>query len=234
MSRPTILTVLCGNAPSTIASSHGDYLAWFQEGLGERVELVPWDILKDDTQPPLEGHAGIVITGTPASLTKPEPWMEVAVECIRSAAESKIPLFGVCFGHQLVGCAFGAPTVLAAGDGEHGSLPVTLTSAGREDPLFKGFPDSFEAQLTHYDKVEEQAVAYSNGLRILASSSHTPIQALAAGDYIRSVQFHPEFSREVMASYLEADGIDPALAHECPEATSVFQRWLDHWVFGES
>lgn len=231
---PSLLIVVCGNAPSNIAQSHGDYLTWFQRGLGDRVSLVPWNILTNDTQPALEDYEGVVITGTPASLTQPEPWMEVAVECIRNASESKIPLLGVCFGHQLVGAAFGAPTVLAAGDGEHGSLPITLSPAGREDPLFKGLPCTFEAQFSHYDKVDEQAVAFSNGLRVLASSSHTPVQALAAGEYIRSVQFHPEFSRDVMARYLAADGIDATLAHECPEAASIFQRWLDHWILGES
>ena len=207
---------------------------WFQSGVGDRVELIPWDILRDQTQPSLGDFAGVLITGTPASLTQPEPWMEVAVECIRDAAETETPLLGVCFGHQLVGCAFGAPTIVSEGVGEHGSLPIELSPSGIVDPLFSGMPKTFDVHLTHFDKVDEEAVIYSNGLRVLASSSHTPIQALAGGDFIRSVQFHPEFSLEVMASYLKADGMAPDVAQDCPHAARVFENWVTHWILQES
>jgi len=157
--------------------------------------------------------------------------MENAIELVRTAAESGVPVLGVCFGHQLIGAAFGAPTVLAPGDGEHGSVPIEVTKAGQKDPLFAGIPSSFPAQLTHHDQVDPMAISFTNGLKVLASSAECPAQALAAGEHIRSVQFHPEFSTSIMQSYLnERDGAAPAIP--CDAATRVFQNWIDHWIDG--
>lgn len=226
-----ILLALCGEPPSAIARDHGSYVDWFVQGLGDRVELTTWDARTMSPQPPLSQFAGVVITGSAASLTEPEPWMEVCVETIREAAETSVPLLGICFGHQLVGCAYGAPTVKAPEGGEEGSLPLTLNSAGIKDPLFKDTPETFLAQFSHYDQVDPDAIAYSNGLRVLASTGNTAVQALAGGDFIRTVQYHPEFSREIMASYLQAKDIDPGKALACPESTKIFENWLEGWIF---
>lgn len=231
VSLPPILSVVCGQAPDAIVQAHGDYLDWFESGLGGRVDLVPWKVQEEGRQPALNDFAGILITGSPASLTLPEPWMEVVVETIREAAETQVPLLGVCFGHQLVGCAYGAATTPAPGDGELGTLAIDVNEAGLADPLFKDCPPRFLAQLTHHDQVDPEAVAYSNGLRVLASSANTSVQALAGGDYIRSVQFHPEFSAPIMSSYVEADVVDNANTQECPLASKVLHNWLDAWVF---
>ncbi len=225
-----ILLLHCGLPPKAISSVHNGYAAWFQRGLGSDRELVHWHVQQDLSQPVLANFSGIVVTGSPASLTEPEPWMEVVVECIREAAETAIPLLGVCFGHQLVGCAFGAATILAPDDGEHGSLAIALTAEGQSDPLFENIPPSFLAQLTHFDMVDPMAVAFSNGLRVLASSEGTPVQALAAGNSIRSVQFHPEFNQEIMRSYLTEEDRDQSAALSCPHASLVFKNWLRFWV----
>ena len=227
-----ILTMVCGQPPVAIAATHGDYLKWFQDAMGAQVELVPWYVQERKDEPTLTDFSGMVVTGAPASLTKPEPWMENAIELIRQASETAVPVLGVCFGHQLVGCAFGAPTVPASGDGEHGSLDITLSATGKADPLFASMPERFSAQLTHYDQVDPQAVSFTNGLRVLASSDGCPVQALAAGDHIRSVQYHPEFSMDIMQTYLdERDGAPRA--RECGTASNVFQNWIDHWIAGE-
>lgn len=225
-----ILTLVCGHEPASIAAEHGSYLDWFRSAMGPLVKLVPWAVPEQPhARPLLEGFAGVLITGSPASLTAPEAWMEIAIETVREAAETQVPLLGVCFGHQLVGCAFGAPTIKAPGDGEQGCVAITLSTAGLADPLFAGCPERFLVPSSHYDQVFPEAVASGNGLKILASSANTQVQALAAGPHIRSVQFHPEFSQAIMASYLRRDEQDVAIAHECEHATRVLQNWITHF-----
>jgi GMP synthase (glutamine-hydrolysing) len=227
---PSILAAICGEAPSKIVQSHGHYLQWFQSQLGEDIELTPWFVQDEHRQPRLEDFDGVLITGSPASLTTPQPWMEVVVETIRQAAETKVPLLGVCFGHQLVGCAYGAPTTKAADEGELGSLAIELNEAGAADPLFKDCPSNFKAQFAHHDQVAPEGIAYSNGLRVLASSANTPVQALAGGDFIRSVQFHPEFNAEIMSSYIAEDGSETATSEDCKFASKVLNNWVDGWI----
>ncbi len=233
MTSHRILAMVCGQPPEEIEREHGNYMHWFAEAMGTRVQLESWDVRERRREPDLREYAGMVVTGAPASLTQPEPWMENAIELIRQAAETEVPVLGVCFGHQLVGCAFGAPTVPAEGHGEHGSHSVRLTESGKTDPLFADMPEEFLAQLTHYDQVDPQAVSFSNGLRVLAASRSCAVQALAAGDHIRSVQYHPEFSTRLMQSYLNNRDEGPQ-AQDCRTASRVFQNWIDHWIVGRA
>ncbi len=225
-----ILGAVCGEAPSSIVDSHGHYLQWFQAQLGDGIKIVPWLVQEEHRQPRLQDFDGVLITGSPASLTTPESWMEIVVETVREAAETQVPLLGVCFGHQLVGCAFGAPTTKAPNEGELGSLPIELSAAGRADPLFKDCPSSFKAQFAHHDQVAPDAIAYSNGLCVLASSDNTKVQALAGGDYVRSVQFHPEFDAEIMNSYIAEDGSATAASEDCKFASKILNNWVDGWI----
>ena len=230
VSLPAILSVVCGQAPSSIVERHGHYLDWFGTTLSERVQLVPWFPQQQHAQPPLAEFSGVLITGSPATLTRPEPWMEVAVETIREAAEMQVPLLGVCFGHQLVGCAFGAPTTRAPENGELGSLALTLSDAGKSDPLFRDCPDSFKAHFSHQDQVDPVSVTCSNGLRVLASTDNTQVQALAGGDFIRSVQFHPEFDAALMSSYIKEEESTTAASEDCAAASKILDNWLEGWI----
>tara|TARA_R110002096_G_scaffold77896_4_gene183228 strand:+ start:28344 stop:29048 length:705 start_codon:yes stop_codon:yes gene_type:complete len=232
MTSHRILAMVCGQPPEEIEHSYGNYMRWFADAMGPEVSLEAWDVRERRNEPDIREYAGMLVTGSPASLTQPEPWMENAIELIRQAAETSVPVLGVCFGHQLVGCAFGAPTVPAEGVGEHGSHAIALTEAGKADPLFADMPPEFLAQLTHYDQVDPQAVSYSNGLQVLAGSADCAVQALAAGENIRSVQYHPEFSKPLMQSYL--DKRDEGLtAQNCEPASQIFQNWINHWIVGK-
>lgn len=227
--RARILTLVCGHAPGAISKEHGDYFRWFQDSL-DQVELVPWDISEATSQPALDDFQGLLLTGSPASLTAPEPWMEVAVETIRDASERQTPVLGVCFGHQLVGCAFGAPVIKAPEEGEVGAFTVELTDEGRNDRLFQGLPQSFAVAQLHTDQVDPMSVAHSNGLRVLAGSSNTAVQAMAAGPWVRTVQFHPEVSAPILSSYLQRDGLKQPAPTSFPESKLLFDNWVDGWV----
>ena len=228
-----ILTMVCGHPPEDIRAAHGNYVRWFEQAMGSRVSLLPWHVQERGEDPKLQEYAGLLITGSPASLTAPEPWMENAIELIRQASELGVPALGVCFGHQLVGCAFGAPTVPAPDEGEHGTKEIFLAERGQADPLFANLPAHFCAQLSHDDQVDPDAVSHSNGLQILAHSEGCRVQALAAGPHIRSVQFHPEFTAAITQSYLDKREGEPA-PQVCREATAILSNWIDHWIAGRA
>lgn len=228
-----ILAMVCGQPPDSILANHGNYLQWFRDSMGAHITLQAWNLHEQRDEPDLCDFAGLLITGSPASLTQPEPWMENAIETIRHAAEIGKPTLGICFGHQLIGAAFGAPTTPCPGDGEHGSLRVTLTARGAQDPLFANMPTSFDTHLVHHDHVAPEAVAYGNRLTVLASSERCAVQALAAGDHIRSVQFHPEFSQDIMQSYLDMRSTSQR-ALPCQYAARIFKNWIQHWVASDT
>ena len=71
---------------------------------------------------------------------------------------------------------------------------MTLTTAGRLDPLFEGLPTTLPVLATHEDRVE----TLPPGGVLLAGNDSAPIQAFRAGDNVWGVQFHPEANAGIL------------------------------------
>ena len=99
----------------------------------------------------------------------------------------RVPLLGVCLGHQSVGQAFGgrvvrAPTVM------HGKLSdISHNGEG----VFKGLPNRFTA--TRYHSLVVERASLPDCLEVTAETDDGVIMALAHRELpIHGVQFHPE------------------------------------------
>jgi GMP synthase (glutamine-hydrolysing) len=126
--------------------------------------------------------------------------MLATVEWLRSAAARNVPILGVCFGHQLLGVAFGARIVQNPNGRETGSVEVRLTPEGGRDPLFRGLPNTFTVQATHEDVVDRLPA----GATLLAGNANTALQAFGVGANVRAVQFHPELTPDGMRAVIES------------------------------
>ncbi|HYO58248.1 glutamine amidotransferase [Archangium sp.] len=197
-----VLLLKAGDAAHAVKLSVGDYEHWFVESLGPGG--CQFDILHVHRGARLPSSAAgydvVMMTGSPASVTQPEPWMERSAEFMVGAAARGIPVLGVCFGHQLLAYAHGARVVRNTQGREIGTVEVTLSEAGREDPLFHGLPERIAVQATHEDIVEQPPA----GATVLAGNANTAVQALAFGPLIRGVQFHPEVHPAAMRALILA------------------------------
>lgn len=139
----------------------------------------------------LERYAGIVVTGSRACLSDPEPWMTPLLDFLREVAAVRKPLLGICFGHQAIAAALGGPdAVRLAPLGELGWEKIRIE---RPNPLLEGLDPEFRCFLSHFDEVSPDI----EGLEILASSERCPVQAYQVRDRpIWGVQFHPEMDPE--------------------------------------
>jgi len=116
-------------------------------------------------------------------------WMPDLVACVRHTVHSRTPLFGSCWGHQVIARALGGRVEHDPSRAEMGCLPVSLTQAGRKDTLFSGFPTSFLANMGHHDRV----TVLPPGAVELARSATQPFQAFRmAGLPVYGTQFHSE------------------------------------------
>ena len=110
----------------------------------------------------------------------------ISIEVIRNFA-GKIPLLGVCLGHQSVGAAFGGEVVKA------GKLMHGKTSEVRHDgkTLFKGLPNPFTA--TRYHSLVLNRKTLPNCFEITAESDDNEIMGIRHKELsVEGVQFHPE------------------------------------------
>jgi GMP synthase (glutamine-hydrolysing) len=184
----------------------------------------------------------MILTGSPRSLVEPEPWMDDAAAFVRKAAEAGVPVLGVCFGHQLLGHAYGGRVRINPNGWEVGTVEVELTDAGRKDPLFDGLPERLRVNQSHRDEVHELGEAVC-----LARGDHTAHQSLAVGEHVRGVQFHPEMDAGVIRRIihfrrmiLDADAqarrrpVTAAELHDrsrdTPDAERVLRNFVAHLV----
>ncbi len=107
-------------------------------------------------------------------------------DIIRSFA-GRVPVLGVCLGHQCIGYTFGA-TVAGAGEIMHGKTSI-ITHDGKG--VFRGLPDPFEAIRYHSLAVQPDSVP--DCLEVTARTDKGVIMGVRHRDYVvEGVQFHPE------------------------------------------
>ena len=147
----------------------------------------------------------------------------ICLDLIGKAAAAKIPLLGVCLGHQAIGQVFGGH-VIRAPEPVHGKL-ATIRSKGKG--LFKGLPEQFEVTRYHSLVVERKTLPAV--LEVTAETADGLIMGLQHKTLpIHGVQFHPEsiatqHGHALLANFLESAGMQPRLRNSSsgPSAKSA-------------
>ena len=111
----------------------------------------------------------------------------VCIELIRQL-KGRIPILGVCLGHQAIGEAFGA-TVTYASRLMHGKTSLLTDVA--DDIIFKGIKKP--VQVARYHSLSVQESTLPEELEVTARSEDGEIMAMRHREYpIYGLQFHPE------------------------------------------
>jgi GMP synthase (glutamine-hydrolysing) len=97
------------------------------------------------------------------------------------------PFLGCCSGNGLLGSYCGANISEKYGE-PVGGVDVTLTAAGKQDPLLQGFPESIRVLCGH----KEACDSVPPGCELLLSNSACPVQMFRLKQNIYATQFHPE------------------------------------------
>jgi len=192
-----IVILQAGNTIADIAARRGDFDAWIRHGIGDAWagDFRTHDLRDGAPLPDPRGAAAFVITGSSSSVTERAPWMLRAEAFVRELVAHRVPLFGICFGHQLVAQALGGNVSKNPRGREIGTVRATRSG---DDALFDALPRELVVHATHVDAVER----LPSGARVLAQTSLDPAAAFAVGDSTRCVQFHPEFDADVMRGYV--------------------------------
>lgn len=170
--------------------------AWFQAGLGdlETCELDVLHIEKNLDKAFKNDLHGVIISGSPRDAWDNEEATENLLIFLRSCLLHRIPVLGVCYGHQVL-ARFLNGVVQHHPDGlQLLNADVELTPAGKASPLFKGMKSKFNAISGHVDYVADTP---PNCTR-LAGSELTKVQAFQFQNLFYGVQFHPEFTAEII------------------------------------
>jgi GMP synthase (glutamine-hydrolysing) len=113
--------------------------------------------------------------------------------------EADFPFLGCCYGVGTLGSVIGA-TVDRTYPEPVGGMTITVTGAGRDDPLFAEVPEVFDAYGGH----KEAAAELPTEAVCLAFSPDCPVQAFRVRENVYATQFHPELDLASLFERLEA------------------------------
>ena len=94
-----------GRPPGDLAAKFGDYPAMFARLLGDGFDVETYDVASGELPAGPSDYDAFLITGSPAGVYDPLPWIAPLREFIRAAGDRK--MVGVCFGHQAMAQALG-------------------------------------------------------------------------------------------------------------------------------
>lgn len=211
------LLVIEGNSPQTLAEHVAVGGTPAHQGYSNLLrELLPGAIV--DTAHPgdpgavlpageaLEGYDGIAITGSSLHIYHGGPEVMRQIELVRAALCTGTPIFGSCWGLQVITAAAGGSVRKNPRGREIGfGRGIRLTEAGRKHPMYVGKLDVFNAPTVHLDEVE----ALPAGSTVLATNAMSDVQSVEIrtnGSVAWGVQYHPEYPLRELAAIVRRIG----------------------------
>jgi GMP synthase (glutamine-hydrolysing) len=236
-----VLIIKTGSTLKSIPRERGDFEDWIMAGMRlPPAQFLIRDVMSGDQLPSWEDVAAAVVTGSAAMVTDKLAWSEYAAAFLREAADRELPVLGICYGHQLLAHALGGTVGYNPKGREIGTTRVQLTAAVATDPLFADFPAEFTANVSHRQSI----ICLPDAAEVLAANDFEPCQAVRFSKTAWGVQFHPEFSEDIMQYYLAerqqallAEGLNVAELRAKVAPTPVAESLLlkfSQWVSAAS
>ncbi len=196
-----ILIAKTGSTYPEVRAEHGDLQNWIINSIKtDPADFEIIEVFKTTRLPELKNYSGIIITGSHSDVTDPEPWIQNLSEWIQVAKKYTLPVLGICFGHQLLAQAFGGKVDFHPKGQELGYINVRLNKEGGKDRLLGILPSDFFAYANHAQTIK----TLPRNALTLAYNDFDKTHAFSLNDHIWGVQFHPEYTGEIMKAQIRA------------------------------
>lgn len=143
----------------------------------------------------LDDYSAIIVGGSPFDISTPlqeKSHIQLKIEndfnhLFDQIVARDFPFLGACSGNGLLGNYLGSPISSRFREAV-GIVQVSLSEAGREDPLLKDFPERFNVLLGH----KEACDVTPENATLLVTGDACPVQMFRVGQHVYATQFHPE------------------------------------------
>lgn len=158
---------------------------------------------------------GIVISGSEKGVYDDTPWMVPLRARLEEYRKAGTPVFGICFGHQIMADVWGGRAEKA----DKGFITGAREFASAAGPV--------SAYVAHQDQVTE----VPPNAQVVAGSDYCPVAALAYNFPAFSVQFHPEYNRGFTEDLIDMFGDQLMTDAQMAEAKSTLSAEVPSDLF---
>ena len=232
--------LLVGRASEDLVEKYGTYaemLIALINSEGQNFEFKTFNIL-DSVFP--ENHSvcdGWIVTGSPHGVYEDHSWIPTVSQLINDIYNANMPIFGVCFGHQLIAQALG------------GHVEKSIKGWGLGLHTYKidnsaSYMGNLSEELTLNICHQDQVLQLPENSTLYASSEFCENAGFYIKDKVLTMQAHPEFKVDFTEALLNArreviipkEFTDPALKKlkEVPESvqSSQFAQTIRQFFLG--
>ena len=188
---PTVGILEAGENLPELSPDFGTFGSWFEQLLADALAPATFKVYRSylgELPEAVTVCDAYVITGSRASVNDPDQWIEDLGEFSRQAG-ARLPVVGVCFGHQLLHKAFGGRVERAAQGWGIGVHDYRVCAHA-------GWMPEAKEQVSFCASHNDQVVETAPGTAVIAASEFCPIAMTTIGENILTVQGHPEMSRQ--------------------------------------
>ncbi len=180
-----------GQAPAVLKDKMGDYPDMFIRLLaGRGLDFTSYHVEAMEFPQSVHACDGWLITGSRHGAYEDHPFIKPLEDFIRTAYAEKVPLVGICFGHQIIAQALGGKVEKFSGG----------WAIGPQDYDFGD--ETVRLNAWHQDQVVEKPAAAET----IGSNTFCEHAALLYGDRAFSVQAHPEYGNDFIEGLMTTRG----------------------------
>jgi GMP synthase-like glutamine amidotransferase len=155
---------------------------------------------------------GWIVTGSPHGVYEEHSWIPIVSQLIKDIYDNKLPIFGVCFGHQLIAQALGGNVEKST---KGWGLGLHTYQINNKTNYMGNLSSEVTLNICHQDQV----LSPPNGATVYAKSDFCENAGFYIKDKVLTMQAHPEFLVDFIKALLTArrdvtipkQFVDPAL-----------------------
>lgn len=224
----------CGLVHEALVAEFGEYDQVFGDWLSAHdpsLSFQGWVIERGELPDSPTEMDGFIITGSKHGVYEDHIWLPPLKEFIRACAAARVPMIGVCFGHQVMAEALGGKAVKSEKGWGLGRSEYEMTNLPK---WMEGTPTQISVHAVHQDQVVETPPDAT----IVARSAFCEQAALIYGEletpYAISIQPHPEFTDKFLSDLVtvrRGTVFDEALSDAALAGTgiSLSRDWAAKW-----
>lgn len=182
--------LITGHPPEEL-SANGRYDAYFRRLLGDDAfTYVSYAVVDGEMPADIRDADGWLITGSKHGAYEDHPWIAPLEQFIRDCYAARVPMIGVCFGHQIIAQAMGGKVEKFSGGWSVGPVDYEING------------ETFAINAWHQDQVVEKPA----NAQVIGATDFCANAALLYDDLFWTIQPHPEYQNDFIDGLIRYRG----------------------------